>query len=676
MGENIGSLVVRVVVGCLVTYGLFQRYLPEVKETGASWATVRAANMGYPFYNYFSEITPERPFNPKELDRLHSNDYGIGIFVSMISVVGRTLSGPDFKVSGRTGVQILVVMLSAIVLVFMSPFFPLPLSLAAVGATVFYLLTFSDNFLKAEITDNRWVVGIGCILMTMFLFGSTFERPYRRVTLAVLGILMGILILLRQDTQIFYMATIFLGVLAALLGYRFFKSDSVRWQEVKRFTKLFLFMFMFAVFSNLAIKGILSYTYKSHFLRQPVPSHGAGFPLFLAQGVFANPYNLSWQDEVGYLHHRLYSHGLGGSWEEANLALQRESMKDALWIMVTDPVNTFRQVWGKTKFLARFLLRPEITERNKENYALNLVYPRWAVLLTVLFLVLTTFVTFLSLWRPQNLVLGAFYFAATAAGFVSPILIYYGYLLSAVGSMLAAVFLWPAYIYLIAKKRIQFNSGFNLVQSALLELLRTKGKRMALAAVGFFVVWFGAAAGFHAFGAWRVLSDPVKELSRRGAAFSFIFNRLDGEEQVKVMDALKTGESCQGVTMEGTGQDPVEIVWGKNLPNALVLFLKRSAQVVKPVPAPRQGFSTYRLTIRPDPVPEMALNNDYNAKDRLFLDLNDLSSAGKYQMVALPRERRADSLKFFVHQKRAPEGNLQFPPVLVSSGALKISTCL
>jgi hypothetical protein len=229
---------------------------------------------------------------------------------------------------------------------FVHPGLPVRISAGALLSLLLLGIRFGLPF-----TAHR-VEGLAVLVVAVMLVSAAFSsRSPRDLILAFsFGIFGGYLQLIRESlSAVLYVPVAAGGITTALLAY-WHSRHADKETSVKRVWIFHLIMLVTfaagAMLSSNVPRWLFAITQKTE-----LPSHGAGYPLFMGLGFAGNPYNIAWDDDTALAYGEL----IRGRPFHMVSSDQEELVKAAIAIIIHDPALLLRNIGAKAAYILKFL---------------------------------------------------------------------------------------------------------------------------------------------------------------------------------------------------------------------------------------------------------------------------------------------------------------------------------
>jgi hypothetical protein len=243
------------------------------------------------------------------------------------------------------GIQCALMLLCAVL--FVHPGLPVRISAGALLSLLLLGIHFGLPF-----TAHR-TEALAVLVVAVMLVSAAFSSRSKCDLIVAfgLGVFGGYLQLVRESlSPVLYLPVVAGGITAALLAYwhsrQAPKEPSAR--HVWTFHLIMLLTFAAgAMLSSNVPRWLFSITQKSE-----LPSHGAGYPLFMGLGFVGNPYNIAWDDDTALAYGEL----VRGRPFRMVSADQEELVKAAIAIITHDPALLLRNMVAKATYILKFFV--------------------------------------------------------------------------------------------------------------------------------------------------------------------------------------------------------------------------------------------------------------------------------------------------------------------------------
>lgn len=489
--------------------------------------TARAANDGHPFMAYTLDPSP-RLIRLEEYGGGYT-DPGLAMLVAMTSVVGRVLVGEGFVVGLDTVYADLLAFYLLTACVFVLPGVPLMISLGGLAALGLGICAGGPPGSSA-FTMSRWAATYAAVVVGMLAVTATLpKRNARAVTFVVaLSILVSYAQFIRHEAAVTASAVACALVASALVlaGIaRLVIRDRSLWaRTILPISVRALFtagVLVIAILSGpLVVRGLCSLAWGIPYSETRVALHGAGHSLYMSLGYVANPYNISWRDNVGVVHARLIDPTvrIDGAYMEV---LRGEAIRIAL----------------ESPWLVRDNLVGKLTDlRNR------LVLPITSRLLWLVPIMLGLGLVMGFLRGNLSMVIATVVSAAlVAATLASPLVIHPDYVLGLEGGVLVAVVLLPFALVTLAtwQDRLQGMLPPRIATACVVWSAMVAAVALLVSVAGGFGWYRARASEYNTQLASARQGDPLAEIEAQGYKFDHVFNDLPNEAQERLIERLE-----------------------------------------------------------------------------------------------------------------------------------------
>ncbi len=492
--------------------------------------TVYAANAGYPFYEYPNEITDPASIDKSKLTRLENNDYGLNIAISAVSVMGRIFD-KDFEIGHSTvsGLVLTILLVSGLLVVFS----PLPLVINFLSLLALFLVSFevAPSFLKSDLGNVRWLASIGPVLVLnlifIFLTRINSEKKFFHPVFIMYALWLSVFGIIRQDASVFVYLFISFIFIFSFFTY-FSKIDK---KQLKNSAILIALLVVTPIVFNFIVKLTLTVAYERPLTKiVGMPRHGSGVPLYLGLGTSSNPFNIAWQDEIAELHAPFYYSGT------EHKSLQPILASAFKKLVLLEPIEFAKGLFQKAVFLNNLFLRSQIFDKDRAYFMAGFNINRHFHYYYILFLGFSGFLLFYLFFSKNSqakiLLLSSYLIAL--GGFISPILVYPGYPVTAIGSVVAICSLLLPLFFL--KSKLKFKLEADAIKAIVKTFKRTLAVTIAIGAIWASVMWLRVESKIQQLKS----GDQLALIQQMKFEYGHYFNRLKEDEKLTVINSLSS----------------------------------------------------------------------------------------------------------------------------------------
>jgi hypothetical protein len=518
------------------------------------------------------------------------------------------------------GIQCALMLLCAAL--FVHPGLPVRISAGALLSLLLLGIHFGLPF-----TAHR-VEALAVLVVAVMLLSTAFSsRSTRDLILAFsLGVFGGYLQLIRENLSSVLYVPVAAGGITALLAY-WLSRQTREESSIKRVGTFHLIMLLTfatgAMLSSNVPRWLFAITEKSE-----LPSHGAGYPLFMGLGFARNPYNIAWDDDTALAFGEL----VRGRPFRMVSADQEELVKSAMAIITHDPALLLRNMVAKAAYVLGFFrlaLDPQVIAADLLDAEPSFLLSVWAGVSALGALMCVWW--FARSWSPtQGLLL--IEIAALGTASLAVLLLIVPFYMAGLVTFLMAI------VCIVVPAMQQLNDAPPPSDAARLAVKRTLGF-LAVAIMAVLV----AAAGWVLFrevindrAAYEIVAPGAwQKGDRLNLEYVYKFNRLPVDDQQRLIARIMNDPPPLAYR-------PLSQPSGAFIPT-VVLYRDRILYVVgrfqrtwrMTLPARVQGPRNSVLIVWPrGPARETILH--YLDKRLMYQKITDANWDDKYHMMALP----------------------------------------
>lgn len=590
---------------CLfASYILISLYAFFGIEHADHWSTIDAINSGHPFclMDYTSGYLEYVPY---------SNYLGDHGFELILSALSKLPALSDYQFTGHEVPVISFCILALFNACFL--FLPLPNILLICTQIAYIALIFlTDSSMFTGYSNYRGIDWVAPFMSSLFIVSLILDwnaqETKRKYSYIILGSFVGFFALFRQTISFIFQ----LGLLSIFVGSLFFITKN--WK--KSFPAFVICKISWAVLGCILFNGLLSFAHSA--------KHGDGQALYPSLGYVANPYNISWEDENAYVNHILVYDS-----RELPSHPWAKRMGQLFWdIVKKDPALFFKNIFAKAKKLNEYLLLSKLTDSNQRDICA--VTPNQIHKFAYIFSLICIFALCIAMFyrKQQQLQLLFLFFCILGLLFASAapaILVFPGYYASFLGFLFCMTFIFAPFIFTLLKESKELSCDGAVK------------KRMGISILALLTM----VTGFTLFQAKKNRSeaqtllsdsDPMQRIKKMGYKYGYLFNRLEKEEQEKILSKLGTSLS------DGIFSPKFLFIQEKEdreyCEAHIIAYL--SHEWTPPIPKADQGPSATYISLAKGNQNFTNTSFEYKPQSSVFNRITDQSWNGKYIFLTLP----------------------------------------